>query len=470
MSGSDAALLMERLAAMLEVIHRQRLPELQSEFVRATKAAVVALNGGDEIAPLLVSVGRRQNAVADDLQVMIDQLSQWDDYRRFARDVAKLLRDQQDLSAKVSQLPTIGQRFEALSPQQQADLERASGEQLDVARRFERMQAEMDRLRERIRESDPTAAATLAEAIREAGTSGIAERMREVGNDVARNRLGNASRTQGDVEQGLQQMLSALTDSSQRSPGDTGQPNAQQLAVALEQLKTQLTDIASRQQTLLDETARWRDSGASSLTPAQIAFQQQQLADDTTAAREQLPIPKAFEFGLKSVESVMGEAAKRLEREAPDQHVHGLQTRSLSRLQQLLAALTSQTAREDNAATSELTPSGEDEASAGSQNDRQPSLSLEELRLLHSIQMDIHDRTVSLEQRRQGRGALEAADKQEVERLATEQGELAKLLIEALPADEATREPAAPTAPRQLEDELDKALEKAGIPGFGADE
>jgi hypothetical protein len=470
MSGSEAALLMARLAAMLEIITRQRLPELQSEFVRATKAARVDLDGGDEIAPLLVSVGHRQNAVADDLQGMIDQLSQWDDYRRFGRDVAKLLRDQQGLSAKVSQFPTIGQRFDQLSAQQRADLERASGDQLDAARRFERMQAEMNRLRERIRESDPSAAEKLAEAVREAGTNGIAERMREAGSDVAQNRLGNASRTQSDVERGLQQVLSALTESNRRPPGDADQPNAQQLATALKQLKTQLTDITSRQQTLLDETTQWRDSGAASLSPAQMARAQKQLADETKAAREQLPIPRAFEFGMKSVETVMGEAAKQLDRETPDERVHRLQSRSLSRLQQLLAALNSQTPRNEGMAASEGTPSSGHDSSAGSSNDQQPSLTLEELRLLHAMQTDIYERTVTLELQRQGRGALDDAEKGELRRLATEQGELAELLLEALPTDEAAREPAVPTAPNQLDNELDKALEKAGVPGFGAEE
>jgi hypothetical protein len=448
MSGSDVAQRMERLSAMLEVINRQRLPELQSEFVRATKATRVELDGVDEIASLLVSIGNRQNAIANDLQAMIDQLSQWDDYRRFARDVAQLLRDQQELSTKVTSFPTIGQRLDTLSPQQRADLERASGEQLDAARRLERIQAEMDRLRETILGTDPAVAATLAEAAREAGTRGIAERMREVGNDVARNRLGNASQAQSEIEQGLQQVLSALTDSQSRTPRDMSQQNAQQLATALEQLKIQLTSITTRQQTLLDETSQWRGSGTSLLRPAEMAPAQQQLANETKAAREQLPIPKAFEFGMKSVEAIMGETTEQLKLHTPDERVERLQNRSLSRLQQLLAALTSPTAPDDGTAANQGTPNGGDDPNAASSADQKPSLSVEELRLLHTMQIDIYERTVALEKQRQEGAVLADEDKQELQRLATEQGELAELLIGALTPRE-NREPTKPAIDRQ---------------------
>ena len=448
LSGSDAALRMERLSTILDVLNRQRLPELQSEFVRATKATRIELDEVDELTSLLVSIGDRQNAVADDLQAMIGQLSQWDDYRRFARDVAQLLRDQQALSTKVSQLSTIGQRFDSLSPQQRADLDRTSGEQLDAAHRFERIQAEMDGLREMTRQSDAATAATLAEAIRTAGANEIAERMREVGNDVSRNRLGNASRTQSDIEQGLQQVLSALTDSQGRDPSDTSRPNAQQIATALEQLKTQLTNITSQQQILLDETSHWQDSGTSSLTPAQMAREQLQLADQTKSAREQLPLPKAFEFGMASVEPIMHEAAKQLELEPPNARVHRLQSRSLLRLQQLLAALNSQAARQDGAAENEGTPNGGDDSNAKPSPDQQPSLSLEELRLLYAMQMDIYERTLTLEKRRLEGAELRDEDQQELQRLATEQGELAKLLAEALPMSE-TRGPSEPESDRK---------------------
>lgn len=463
LAGSDAALRMERLANTLDLVNRERLPNLQSEFVRATKAARVADEGND-IETLLTSVGGRQDAVAADLQSMIEQLAQWDDYRRFAQEVAKLLRDQQELSTRVGELTTIGQRFESLSTQQRADLERAAGEQLELARRLDRLQTEMDRLREKIGQSDPSAAATLSEAIREAAANGIAEQMRGIGNDVARNRLGNAGQAQGEVEQALKQVLGALTESNRANGDQSENPTFQELAAALAQLKTRLAEFASRQQVLVDATSEWRDAGASPLTPAQMVREQQQLGDDTRATREQLPVPKAFALGMKSVETIMSEAATLLEREAPDERVYLLQSRSLARLQQLLAALDSQPPRESG-------PNDGNQTSPGSSDGQRPALSLEELRLLHAMQLDLYERTVILEELRQGRGELDEAKKKELQQLATEQGQLAELLMEAMPTDGAIDQPEPPPAARdRLDDDLDRALEKAGIPGFGADE
>jgi len=83
------------------------------------------------------------------------------------------------------------------------------------------------------------------------------------------------------------------------------------------------------------------------------------------------------------------------------------------------------------------------------------------------MQLDIYERTVALEERRQEVGALKGEDKQESERLATEQGQLAELLMEVMPED---GEPPPRASSRELDNDLDRVLEKAGSPGLGADE
>ena len=469
MAGSDATLRMEQLSETLDLINRKRLPNLQSELVRAIKSPRVAKPGDDDIKALLTSVGDRQDAIAIDLQSMIDQLARWDDYRRFAHDVAKLLRDQQELSARVSQLPTIGQRLDTLSAQQRADLERAAGEQLELARRFDRVQAEMNRLREEIRESDAAAAATLSEALREAGANGIAEQMRGIGNNVARNRLGNAAQAQSEVERGLQQVLGALTKSNRSNEDGSENPSAQQLAAALKQLITRLTDIKSRQEDLFEATSEWLALGSSSIAPEQMAREQKLLASDTKQAREQMPLPKVIAFGMNSVESDMNQAATRLQREDADERVSRLQGRSLSRLEQLLAALSSRTPGDDGENRESTTNAG-DNSATGSPDEQPPALSLEELRLLHALQLAIYERTVALEEQREVGGTLDSEAQQEVQQLATEQGQLAKLVTEATSSDGETNRSEPTTSSPELKDDLDRALEEAGIPGFGADQ
>jgi hypothetical protein len=472
LSGSDAASRMERISNTLAVINRERLPDLQSELVRATKSVRLSNDAGDDIPALLASAADRQDAIAADLQSMIDQLGQWEDYRRFRQDVATLLRDQRELGTRLGQLPTIGQRFDTLSTQQRADLERAAGEQLELARRFDRLRSEMDQLRARISESDPTAAATLSKALHEAGTSGIAEQMRGIGNDVARNRLGNAAQAQPGVEQGLQQVLGALTESNRSGEDGNEAPGSEQLAAALARLKAELADVTSRQQVLLDATSEWQAKGAAALTPTGMAREQQQLVDDAREARGQLSLPGVLAFGMKSAEETMKQAAARLQQETPDAQLHRLQSRALSRLQQLLAALDSHTPGDQSDAAREQSPAGGDDSTPASSTDQRASLSLEELRLLHALQLDLYERTVALEQQRQARGTLESEEQRELQQLATEQGQLAELLTEAMAAgqqDDMPR-PKPPASSSELDNDLDRALEQIGIPGFGGDE
>ncbi|MEO8498815.1 MAG: hypothetical protein ABI614_27455, partial [Planctomycetota bacterium] len=86
-----------------------------------------------------------------------------------------------------------------------------------------------------------------------------------------------------------------------------------------------------------------------------------------------------------------------------------------------------------------------------------------------AMQVDIYERTVALEKQREEQGTLEGESQQELQRLATEQGQLADLLVEAVPADDAIDKTAPPAPSPELDNELDRALEKARVPGFGAD-
>ena len=88
--------------------------------------------------------------------------------------------------------------------------------------------------------------------------------------------------------------------------------------------------------------------------------------------------------------------------------------------------------------------------------------------MLHALQVDIYERTVTLEKQREVLGTLNSEAEQELQQLATEQGRLAELLMEAA-SDEETGESEPMNSSPELEDDLDRALEEAGIPGFGAD-
>ncbi len=456
---------MNNLAATLITVNRDQLPAVQSDLLRATKLALDANDAANTLEPVLQSIGRQQDGIADELQRMIDQLSQWDDYRRFARNVNEVLKDQQDLTERVRQLPTLGRQMNELSDQERSDLERAAGEQQELAKRVDRLKFEMRRLGEAIRESDPAAAATISSALEASQSTGLSERMRAASDEIGSNQLGNASRSQSDAEAGLQQVLGALTDARGQSGQAGDAVGSNQLAAALAELKSRLARVASRQRTLSDKTSTVVNSSASDEQRLSLRDEQQVLADEVHAIREELKLPKAFEFGMSSVESNLIDAVDGLSRTPLDSTVTTSQQLAMDRMNHLLSALSAEakTTRSDSATQN---PATSGDSTDGVENGDSPALSVEELRLLQSIQLELLERTAQFDQQRSGSRELTDQQQRILERLAREQGELAELLLDAIPPHSSNAVPEGPDMPDPSENNLERLLEEAGIPGF----
>ena len=93
-------------------------------------------------------------------------------------------------------------------------------------------------------------------------------------------------------------------------------------------------------------------------------------------------------------------------------------------------------------------------------------LSLSEIVLLRSLQVDLNQRTADLQQAVAGTQSLSDADQQAFTQLAAEQAALGAILESLTAPDEAEPNQEAPANPRTLDNDLDRALEEAGIPGF----
>ncbi len=462
---SEVSVRMNRLASTLANVNRELMPSLQSDLLRATKLA----HGVDE--SLLGAIGATQEAITAELQLMIDQLSQWDDFRRFARGVNELLKQQQALADRVRQLPTLGRSTDELTDQQRADLARAAGEQSDLAKRVDRLKFEMRRLGETVGESDPAAAEALSTAIEQSQSSGLSETMRSASNEISKNQLGNASRSQSDAEAGLERVLDALTDSNGRSE-QANDVEVKQIAAALAELKSRLTQVASQQQALIQETTEFIGLAEPGEQLERLAGDQQRLGGEVHAIREELKLPKAFEFGVSSVHSNMEEAASTLMRQTVVDTVLSSQQRAMNRMKQLLDALDSQ-AKQSGSTSAAISPASNGDSTVGGADGESGGLSAEELRLLHHIQIELLDRTTQLEQDRPGGDELTEQQRSSLERLAKEQGELAALILEAISSGMSK-----PTNnemddliegdPTESEDNLNRLLEESGIPSFWA--
>ncbi|MHC4180599.1 MAG: hypothetical protein ACYSWU_24130, partial [Planctomycetota bacterium] len=161
------------------------------------------------VAASLTEAGKHQDEVIASLERLLEQLAEWDKYRRFHREISQLLREQRELRSHTGQLGrrTLGRQLKDLPPQDVADLRIFAGQQLELARQFDRIQQRMDQAAVELRQRDPLAAQTVADALAEARRLAISGQMLSAGGQVERNQIGQATARQGQIERDLQAVL-----------------------------------------------------------------------------------------------------------------------------------------------------------------------------------------------------------------------------------------------------------------------
>jgi len=209
----------------IERLQREPLPRIGRELATAIKSAQVRLQEKPRPsapdAATAASLGRAlagQDEVIASLEAMLAQLRQWDDYRRFHRDVAQLLREQADAgrsTAEVGRL-TLTREIKDLTPQETADLAVLAARQLELARRLDRIQQEMGQAAAELRQDDPLAADMLADALDEAQRLALAAAMRSAAALVEENRIGRAAETHKQILAGFQEVLDILANRRQQ--------------------------------------------------------------------------------------------------------------------------------------------------------------------------------------------------------------------------------------------------------------
>jgi len=162
----------------------------------------------------LSAAGEHQDQVIASLERLLDQLAEWDKYRRFHREISQLLREQEELTKRSSEVGrrTLGKEPKDLLPQETADLKIVAGQQLDLARQFDRIQQRMDEAAVELRDNDPLAAQTVADALAEARRLAISGQMRSAGGQLEGNQIGQATGRQRQIAQDLQEVLDILAN------------------------------------------------------------------------------------------------------------------------------------------------------------------------------------------------------------------------------------------------------------------
>ncbi len=237
---------MEQLGRQLADLDRAELLPADQELTAAVKTAQVALEQDSATLPdalprSLATASAHQDVVIERLTAILDQLRQWDSYRRFHREVAHLLRAEQALAERTATLGarTLARELHDLMPQERADLRIAAEEQIGLALRLEILQQQMDQAQAELEAADPLAAQTIADALDEARRLAISALMRSCASDIQENRLARATGAQQQIIEDLRELLDILANRREHE--------LDRLLGKLRQSEADLADLYSRQ-------------------------------------------------------------------------------------------------------------------------------------------------------------------------------------------------------------------------------
>ena len=232
-------------------------------------------------AAALQQAKQHQQAVREQLGELTRELDQWQDQQKVQTDLQDIREAQTRLNDETATLSreTITKPFAELTRQQQADLARQAERQQIQARQLDQLQQRMEKLQQELGEQSPAAAERVQQALEELLEQGVAGKMRDAARQLSENNVGQAVRTQQDVQSQLDALDGTLRNRSEDNP--------EQLLKQLEQTESQLQQAIAEQVELLKKHQELQQSGGDSpaeqeqlgLLKQQIQQQQQAVAD-----------------------------------------------------------------------------------------------------------------------------------------------------------------------------------------------
>lgn len=292
---ADSPGIERQMRSLLDEINRlgrDELPLIAHDLTAGLKAAQSAA-GADALDPLS-SAGRHQDEVIEALERLTADLAQWDNYRRFHREIAGLRREQEELNAAAAAVgrQTLTKDVKDLDAQQQADLKKLASWQFEMARRFDKIQQRMQRTVEEQAAADPLAAATISDALSQARERAVAGGMRQSGRQVEANQMGQAAQSQRRVTDDLQDMLDILANRREHELG--------RLVKKLREAEGELAGLRDQQEGLRkkwDAAAQQTDESRKRRELERLTREQRQLGQQTERLARRLERLQAEQAG-----------------------------------------------------------------------------------------------------------------------------------------------------------------------------
>lgn len=326
---------MTELLSVIDQITQQHLPEIQRQMLHSLRLARTAVRAEtpdeetppdiDSLRQSLAAVGNQQDQVIEILEALLGDLSQWDNYRRFAREISRIRREQQTLTDQTDQLrlDTLGQRPEDLLPQQKAALRSQAQRQTELARRLDKTFSRMEEMRGELAETEPLAAEMLADALHLARQAAISGQMHQSGRQIEANQVGQAVDTQRRVESDLAELIDVLANRREQEL-DRRLQGLDQADGAIDSLRQELGSLLAQ----LDQAQQIADPEARHGELQRLAPHAESLAEQTERLGRRLQRLQA-----EPTARLLNHAASEMRRsaEAGDQ---GLASEALQQAQQ----------------------------------------------------------------------------------------------------------------------------------------
>jgi hypothetical protein len=224
---------MTAIKSEIQRLGKDHLPAIDREMTSSLKASQEKLRdatasekkppeqnpaAAKNVADSLTTATEHQDEVIKSLEQMLGELSQWDNYRRFHREIGQLRHDQDEIARETSDVgrKTLTKNVKELDPQQQADLEKLANRQVDLGRRFDKIQQRMQQMAGELKETDPLASGTLSDALHEAQKQALGGQMRQAGRNLEQNQIGQAGQLQQQSSKNMQELLDILSNRRER--------------------------------------------------------------------------------------------------------------------------------------------------------------------------------------------------------------------------------------------------------------
>jgi hypothetical protein len=430
---ADLFRMAERQSQLAEQVDRigQRLREsandLQTSNRDAAQEATATLKSLQKADPQsqMREIGGQlsQNNVG---QAMARQHQLLEQLRKLDRSFSQ--RPENDLQSLVGRMAEAGQRLDGLRKDQE-NLQKRT-EELAKRNNSKKDEPQLETLRKEQNRIEEAADETARE-------------LRRLGAEAPSESVGQASSHMSDAEKHLQQARSASASAQQKQAIDelnraastlrkSQKRAAEQLAQqALVHVADKLAGLAARQKTVLDETKRLDAERAQvgRLTRGQLrslqslAGVEHQVGDETARIADDLKNADVYVWSLRRGADAMRQSADRLGTQLTDAKTVGLETDAWSRLNDLAQTLKSEPSSSGDAPDQEAS----DASAQSSDSDGIPLIA--QLKVVKTLQQEILRRTAELDRQTQAKAeGTHGAAKDELDRLAADQGELAGLV------------------------------------------